>query len=279
MRLSDLKDIYIPDYLVEQSFYKSNPVLKNTGYNLKKEPVSLKQWIQSKIDSGELGLLKNINVNYSVSDIDINLGLKKITLSQATELKAGLLSAIDKRKINTLSNPTADNVSVNPVGNISSTNVQDALEELQNDIDLIGSGGGGSSSMYIYTFGDVLTYTIPAATHGLSKITAVLVTNTFDEEISISFSIDSFQNITFNSNISLLNHTVILKEHPVYYETILGNVTTATILYTTHGIFRIGSVIILDPFGAIVSVPFSILVNDITLNSNISLLNHKLIIS
>lgn len=146
-------------------------------------------------------------------------------------------------------------------------------------ISAFGLSPSSGTSLYTEVLPDVTTHSIPASTHNLTRITSVLVLDPSGNEVSVSYSIDNSQNLTLYSNVSLLNHTIILKWAVVYYEQVLGNVTTITIPYTTHGIPYIGSVVVLDPSGNHVDVPINLTGTDVSLNSNISLLNHKIILS
>lgn len=58
------------------------------------------------------------------------------------------------------------------------------------------------------------------------------------------------------------------------YSATLGSVTSATIASATHGITEVKNVTIYHPDGNEVSVPFSVVTNDVIINSNINLLNH-----
>jgi hypothetical protein len=75
-----------------------------------------------------------------------NSGGSNLTLQSATTSLSGLMSASDKTKLDGIeNNATADqdasDVPVTSAGNLLSENVQDALEELQGDIDSINSTG------------------------------------------------------------------------------------------------------------------------------------------
>jgi hypothetical protein len=95
---------------------------------------------------------------------------------------------------------------VTPTGNLSSNNVQDALEELQADIDGLSSG---TIPVYTKTFTDVLTDTITFATHSLPTIHGVIVKTPTDELVSTEITI-SGTTVTIDSNVSLLNHKLLI---------------------------------------------------------------------
>lgn len=100
----------------------------------------------------------------------------------------------------------ASSISVTPTGNLGSNNVQDALEELQADIDVLSSG---SILTYTKTFGNVLTDTILNSEHGLSTVHNVIVKTSSDDRVSVKVNI-SGTTVTINSNISLLNHKLLI---------------------------------------------------------------------
>lgn len=101
---------------------------------------------------------------------------------------------------------TADSVTTTPAGNLSSTNVQDALEELQADIDLLSSG---TIPTFTKVFGGVTTDTILSAEHGLSTIHNVVVKTPTDTEVSVVVNIAG-TTVIITSNISLLNHKLLI---------------------------------------------------------------------
>lgn len=101
---------------------------------------------------------------------------------------------------------SADAVSVTPSGNLSSTDVQSALEELQGDIDTLSSG---SILTYTKTFGNVFTDTILNSEHGLSTIHNVIIKTSGGDVISADVNILG-TTVIINSNISLLNHTLLI---------------------------------------------------------------------
>lgn len=100
----------------------------------------------------------------------------------------------------------ASSITVTPAGNLSSSNVQDALEELQTDIDALTSS---TIPTYTKTFTNVTTDTILSAEHGLSTIHNVIVKTASDVEVSV-LTIISGTTVTIDSNISLLNHKLLI---------------------------------------------------------------------
>ena len=100
----------------------------------------------------------------------------------------------------------ASSISVVPTGNLSSNNVQDALEELQLDIDGLVSG---SVPTYTKTFGSVTTDTILFAEHGLSTVHNVIIKTASDDLVSVRLNI-SGTTVVINSNVSLLNHKLLI---------------------------------------------------------------------
>lgn len=60
----------------------------------------------------------------------------------------------------------------------------------------------------------------------------------------------------------------------LFYTTTLGSVLTITIAAATHEISSVNNVIIYHPDGREVSVQYSVINNDVILESNINLLNH-----
>lgn len=101
---------------------------------------------------------------------------------------------------------SAENTSVVPSGSLVSTNVQDALEELQLEINNIVSG---TSPFYEYTFSSVTSQTFTISDHGLPRITSVILTDFNNEEVSVFYQILG-TTIIIDSNINLLNHKLIL---------------------------------------------------------------------
>lgn len=77
-----------------------------------------------------------------------------------------------------------------------------SIEELLSDL--------GIENIYTFskTLGDVLTTTIPAIEHNLPIVHDVKLFTSDLQEISIVYAIDVDQNITINSNISLLNKII-----------------------------------------------------------------------
>ncbi len=100
----------------------------------------------------------------------------------------------------------ASSISVVPTGNLSSNNVQDALEELQLDIDGLGSG---SVPTYTKTFGNITTDTILFAEHGLSTVHNVIIKTASNDLVSVRLNI-SGTTVIINSNVSLLNHKLLI---------------------------------------------------------------------
>ena len=100
----------------------------------------------------------------------------------------------------------ASSVSVVPTGNLSSSNVQDALEELQTDIDLLTSG---TIPTYTKTFGNVTRDTINSGEHGLPTVHNVIIKTASDDLVSVRLSI-SGTTVVINSNVSLLNHKLLI---------------------------------------------------------------------
>ena len=122
-------------------------------------------------------------------------------------LKLEVFSLINKvRILEQGSSGQASDITVSPSGNLSSNNVQDALEELQGDIDTLSSG---SILTYTKTFGNVTTDTINSGEHGLSDIHNVIVKTASDTEVSVEINI-SGTTVIINSNVSLLNHKLLI---------------------------------------------------------------------
>lgn len=122
-------------------------------------------------------------------------------------LKLEVFSLINKvRILEQRSSGQASDITVSPSGNLSSNNVQDALEELQGDIDTLSSG---SILTYTKTFGNVTTDTINSGEHGLSDIHNVIVKTASDTEVSVEINI-SGTTVIINSNVSLLNHKLLI---------------------------------------------------------------------
>lgn len=122
-------------------------------------------------------------------------------------LKLEVFSLINKvRILEQGSSGQASDITVSPSGNLSSNNVQDALEELQGDIDTLSSG---SILTYTKTFGNVTTDTINSGEHGLTDIHNVTVKTASDTEVSVEINI-SGTTVIINSNVSLLNHKLLI---------------------------------------------------------------------
>jgi len=114
------------------------------------------------------------------------------TLAELIALHDGTSDAVD--------------IDVNPSGNLSSNNVQDALEELQADIDGLTSG---TIPTYTKTFGNVTTDTINSGEHGLSTVHNVIIKTASNDVVSVRLNI-SGTTIIINSNVSLLNHKLLI---------------------------------------------------------------------
>lgn len=123
-------------------------------------------------------------------------------------LKLEVFSLLERVRLLERNTTTGDasSISVTPTGNLASSNVQDALEELQGDIDVLSSG---SILTYTKTFGNVLTDTILNSEHGLSTVHNVIVKTSADDRVSVKVNI-SGTTVTINSNISLLNHKLLI---------------------------------------------------------------------
>lgn len=123
-------------------------------------------------------------------------------------LKLEVFSLLERVRILEKNTTTgnASSISVTPSGNLSSNNVQDALEELQGDIDTLSSG---SILTYTKTFGNVTTDTINSGEHGLTDIHNVIVKTASDTEVSVEINI-SGTTVIINSNVSLLNHKLLI---------------------------------------------------------------------
>jgi len=122
-------------------------------------------------------------------------------------LKLEVFSLINKvRILEQRTSGQASDITVSPSGNLSSNNVQDALEELQGEIDTLSSG---SILTYTKTFGNVTTDTINSGEHGLTDIHNVIVKTASDTEVSVEINI-SGTTVIINSNVSLLNHKLLI---------------------------------------------------------------------
>ena len=102
------------------------------------------QELQGDIDS--LGAETNdLGITHNASDIDVTIeNGSDITIEAATTTEAGAMTAADKTKLDGIEANAKDDQSASQVpssasGNLTSTNVQSALEELQGDIDSLGS--------------------------------------------------------------------------------------------------------------------------------------------
>ena len=102
------------------------------------------QELQGDIDS--LGsATNNLGITHNASDVDVTIeNGSNITIEAATASDAGVMTAADKTKLDGVEANANDDQSASQVpssasGNLTSTNVQSALEELQGDIDGLGS--------------------------------------------------------------------------------------------------------------------------------------------
>jgi len=110
------------------------------------------------------------------------------------------------KRLETTGGTTASGISVVPSGNLSSTDVQDALEELQTDIDALTSG---TLPTYTKTFGSVTNDTILSSEHGLPEVHNVIVKTASNDKVSVKVNV-SGTTVVINSNISLLNHKLLI---------------------------------------------------------------------
>lgn len=67
-----------------------------------------------------------------------------------------------------------------------------------------------SGAAYFEILPAVTSYTVSASTHLLPSVTNLMLLNPADEEVSVSYSVDTSNNVYIESNISLLNHKLIL---------------------------------------------------------------------
>jgi hypothetical protein len=102
------------------------------------------QELQGDIDS--LGsATNNLGITHNASDVDVTIeNGSNITIEAATATDAGVMTSADKSKldgieVNAKDDQSASQVPSSTSGNLTSTNVQSALEELQGDIDSLGS--------------------------------------------------------------------------------------------------------------------------------------------
>ena len=125
-----------------QADQNASEVVSSASGNLTSTNVqSALQELQGDIDSlgSETNNLSKDQTNGSEIDIDIENGTG-ITIDAATTSVAGVMTAADKTKLdgiesNAKDDQTASQVVSTASGNLTSTNVQDALEELQGSID------------------------------------------------------------------------------------------------------------------------------------------------
>lgn len=110
------------------------------------------------------------------------------------------------KRIEAAGGGSASGISVVPSGSLSSTNIQDALEELQTDIDALTSG---TLPTYTKTFGSVTNDTILSSEHGLPEIHNVIVKTASNDKVSVKINV-SGTTVVINSNISLLNHKLLI---------------------------------------------------------------------
>lgn len=110
------------------------------------------------------------------------------------------------KRIEAAGGGSASGISVVPSGSLSSTNIQDALEELQTDIDALTSG---TLPTYTKTFGSVTNDTILSSEHGLPEIHNVIVKTASNDKVSVKVNV-SGTTVVINSNISLLNHKLLI---------------------------------------------------------------------
>ncbi len=120
------------------------------------------------------GETNDLSIVHNASDVDISIeNGADITLDAATTLKAGAMTATDKTKLDGIESSAKDDqiaseVPFTPAGNTAASNVQDAIEELQTEIDGIPGGTDLTNSTQATTvtvISDTGTDTIlPAAT-------------------------------------------------------------------------------------------------------------------
>ena len=128
-----------------QADQNASEVVSSASGNLTSTNVqSALQELQGDIDS--LGSeTNNLGITHNASDIDVTIeNGSNITIEAATTSDAGAMTAADKTKLDGIEANAKDDQSASQVvssasGNLTSTNVQSALQELQGDIDSLGS--------------------------------------------------------------------------------------------------------------------------------------------
>ena len=128
-----------------QADQSASEVVSSASGNLTSTNVqSALEELQGDIDS--LGSeTNNLGITHNASDIDVTIeNGSDITIEAATTSEAGAMTAADKTKLDGIEANAKDDQSASQVpssasGNLTSTNVQSALEELQGDIDSLGS--------------------------------------------------------------------------------------------------------------------------------------------
>jgi len=173
LRLDNMEDGATSDQVASQ-------VPSNASGNLASTNVqSALEELQADIDS--LGAETNdLGITHNASDVDITIeNGADITLAAATTTAAGAMTGADKTKLNGIEagakdDQVASEVPTTPSGNLVSNNVQDALDELQIEIDAIPTGTDLTS---VVASGDVTIESdtgtdaiIPAATTSLSGV-------------------------------------------------------------------------------------------------------------
>ena len=101
--------------------------------------------LQGDIDTINSIASQDLGITHNASDVDITIDNgADIVLDAATTTLAGVMSSSDKTKLDGIESSAKDDqvaseVPVTASGNLASTNVQAALQELQGDIDTLGA--------------------------------------------------------------------------------------------------------------------------------------------
>ena len=139
LRLDNMEDAATADQVASE-------VPSNASGNLAATNVqSALEELQGDIDT--LGAETNdLSITHNASDVDIAIeNGADITLAAATTSAAGAMTSSDKTKLdgieaNAKDDQVASEVATTPSGNLVASNVQDALDELQTEIDAIPTG-------------------------------------------------------------------------------------------------------------------------------------------
>jgi hypothetical protein len=139
-----------------------------------------------------------------------------------------------------------------------------------------GGGGTSDSASYELVLGNVTSYLVTAATHGLINVNDVTILNSARAKDDVYTEIRANGDVYIESNVPLINYTLIINGELVLssYEATLASGLSFLITAATHGVFPVKGATILRPDRVKDDIYMELRANgDVYLESNVNLLN------